>query len=176
MCAERLQQVVAVLRAEALVGGDVCVVGVGSGNSKAGKSMLSETRLDAKADNLMLLCDEKKVVYRHFDLHRGVRRTFTWMRPENRAGANDFWRVACCAGRVPFVNAGDPWQQGGIFVVSHAGEKMHFSLKETSPGWPQMDDEAFIAAVKKAVKEGGGGGGRSSTSGAAPAAAGAGKV
>ncbi len=129
--------------------------------------MMSETRLDSKMDNMVLLCDEKKVVYKHFELHHGIRRTFTWMRPENTAGANDIWRVVCCTGRVPFVTAGDPWQQGGIFVVSHQGDKVHFSLKETSPGWPQMDPKAFIAAVKQAVKEGVVGKGATTSSSAA---------
>lgn len=46
------------------------------------------------------------------------------------------------------MNAGDPWQQGGIFVMAPSGQQL-FTLREESPGFPRPDWPLFTNACRK---------------------------
>ena len=83
-------------------------------------------------------------LYRLFGAKRGVIRTFTWKRGlENFKGFLDFGRQGLCKCRWPMLNAGDPWLQGGVAIVSKrtnlGGGKLWFHEMETSPGYPRHD-------------------------------------
>ncbi len=173
MCAERLQEVVGMLQGAGIrstsgkeKGADkesvgvpsVQLVAIGSGTAKVARGVMSEQKLDAS--QVLMLVDPQRVAYRALALHRGVVRTFTWRKPENAAGAKDFPRQCCMRGRLPMVNAGDPWSQGGVFVYGMGGGKPVYFLREESPGWPGIDAPAFVAAAKKAAATGAGGGGK----------------
>jgi hypothetical protein len=192
MCAERLQQVVSLLSGAGVgtTNGkgaghgspgapspsssssphSIQLIAIGSGSARVARGVLGEQRLDSS--QVLMLVDPARAAYRALALKRGVVRTFTWRKKENAAGAKDFPRQCCVHGRLPMVNAGDPWSQGGVFVYGSGGGRPLYALREESPGWPGIDEPAFVAAVKKAagVK---GGGGWFSTGAAAAAGAGA---
>ncbi len=151
MCTERLEQVMSAITSNGLIrAGGLQIVALGSGTPSCARGVLSEMRIDAGAANLRMLTDSKREAYRHFGLHRGVRRTFTWLVPANARGAREFPRQCCVKGRMPGVNAGDPWQQGGMFLLSAKGKTL-YELRETSPGWPRMDVDAVVRALRAEV-------------------------
>lgn len=150
MCAERLVEVLGVLRASGLLG-KVGVVAIGSGWPSAAKGLLEELGIDASACNLRLLADPRRQAYAHLRAHRGVLRTFTWRKWANVLGLFAFPRECCCRRRLPGVNAGDPWQQGGTFVLSDDGRTELYALREESPGFPALDGGALVAAVRRAL-------------------------
>jgi hypothetical protein len=93
-----------------------------------------------------VLCDEGRRIHAALGLHRSVARTFTFRRGwGNVAGLLSFPFQACAKGRLPGVNAGDPWQQAGVFVLPASGE-VAFAHREESPGWPVLDAVALRAA------------------------------
>ena len=154
MCAERLAQVVGALRRGGLLGA-VRVAAIGSGWPSAAAGLLEEAGLgDARSARLTLLCDPGRGAYAALGLRRGVARTFTWRRWANVAGLLAFPVQACCRRRLPGVNAGDPWQQGGTFVLAAGGGRELFALREESPGAPALDGAALVAAVRRAIAGG----------------------
>jgi hypothetical protein len=156
MCAERLAQVVGALRRGGLLGA-VRVAAIGSGWPSAAAGLLEETGLDARAARLSLLCDPGRGAYAALGLRRGVARTFTWRRWANVAGLLAFPVQACCRRRLPGVNAGDPWQQGGTFVYGPRGSPPTFALREETPGWPALDEAALLDGVRAALAMAAGG-------------------
>jgi hypothetical protein len=162
MCMDRLTQLAGILGSEGLLGdGGARMVAIGSGWAGAARGVLSDLEAvhpEAAASTTMI-ADPKRAAYLFFKAHRGVRRTFTWVLPANAAGAKDFPRQCLCKRRLPMVNAGDPWQQGGVFVYGAATSaggtpRQLYALLEESPGWPQVDAKAVVAAIRAEVKAG----------------------
>lgn len=65
----------------------------------------------------------------------------------------------CVRGRIPFVNAGHPFQQGAIFVLpQNYGQnngsltKPIFSNIEQRPGFPKLNHTSFITLITSALK------------------------
>ena len=86
-----------------------------------------------------VLCDEGRRVHALLGLPRSAQRTFSFRRGcANWLGLLSFPYQACCKRRLPGVNAGDPWQQAGVFVLRASGEPA-FCHREESPGWPLLD-------------------------------------
>ena len=108
-----------------------------------------------------VLCDERRSLHAALGLPRSVRRTFTFRRGcANWLGLLSFPYQACCKRRLPGVNAGDPWQQAGVFVLRASGEPA-FCHREESPGWPLLEAAQMrrcagevAAAAAAAGKEG----------------------
>lgn len=159
MCSERLQQIVDALQTSGLLG-RVDVIAFGSGSPAQGarvlrqflglgKSATSE-EMAASPRRIRMYVDEGKEMYKYMSLHRGVVRTFTWHRWENFMGMCAFPSHAI-RGTLPMVNAGDPWQQGGVFVMTADAEPL-YTLREEAPGWPQMDTDAVITACKRLAR------------------------
>ena len=97
-------------------------------------------------------------LYRLFGTKRGVVRTFAWKRGlENVKGIFDFGRQGVCKCRWPMLNAGDPWLQGGVAIVSkrtqNGGGKLWFHQMETSPGYP-IHDLRQIRLISEGIEEG----------------------
>ncbi len=137
------------------------VLAVGSGAPAIGRKVLAQLEDEVGAEaskSLTLFVDEARALYHAMGLHSGILRTFTWTRWENVTGAMDFPAQAM-QGRLPFVNAGNPWQQGGCFVFPpQAGTELSqplFSLIEESPGFPRINSTAFVAAAAFVAKSGG---------------------
>ena len=137
------------LRAAGMLG-KVNVVAVGSGWPSAARGLLAELRVDAGACRLRMLSDPHRAAYTHLRAHRGVVRTFTWRRVANFLGFLTFPVQCCCKRRMPGLNAGDPWQQGGVFVFDRSQREI-FALREQSPGWPALDAGALVEVVALAV-------------------------
>jgi hypothetical protein len=98
-----------------------------------------------------VLCDEGRRAHAALGLHRSVARTFTFRRGwDNLKGLFAFPYEACVKGRLPGVNAGDPWQQAGVLVLRATGEAA-FTHREESPGWPLLDAAALRAAAAAAA-------------------------
>lgn len=153
MCSERLVEVLSSLRRHGLLG-KCAVVAVGSGWPSAAAALVDELRLDARACGLRVLADPQREAYRHLRAHRGVLRTFTWTRWANVLGFLAFPAELCCRRRVPGLNAGDPWQQGGTFVLAARGQRELYALREEAPGWPALDEAALVSAVRTAIAQG----------------------
>jgi hypothetical protein len=86
-----------------------------------------------------VLCDERRALHAALGLPCSVKRTFTFRRGcANWLGLLSFPYQACCKRRLPGVNAGDPWQQAGVFVLRALGEPA-FCHREESPGWPLLE-------------------------------------
>jgi YD repeat-containing protein len=150
MCTERLLQVVTLLDKNNLLG-KVKITAVGTGTANCARGLLSDLKIDAVASQLTLYVDPDRHAYQYFGLHRGVRRTFTWKNPENYQGMNEFPKHCCLRGRLPMINAGDPWQQGATLIYM---KKSIYENIETSPGWPRINDDEFIKAAKKLTTTG----------------------
>jgi hypothetical protein len=78
----------------------------------------------------------------------------------------------CCRCRCPGGSAGDWHQIGGVFVypagTGAAVPPAHFALKQETPGYPEMDEAAILAATDAAAN------GRPAPAGAVSAVGGAG--
>ena len=157
MASERLAEVCALLRAHGLLD-RVPVLAVSSGSSVAVVAQLLADVGDAAASaRLRLAIDPRRVAYSRFGAARGVINTFSWHRSrfyDNLRGLLLF-PTECCRGRVPGVNAGDPWAQGAAIVLSPAtpqgGRAQLYVLRETAPGWPRIDIEAVVTALRRAL-------------------------
>ncbi len=147
MCSERLFQVLAMLE-KANLKGKVQVAAIGTGSARCARGLLSDLKIDPIASRLNLYVDPKRQAYQYFGLHYGIRRTFTWRNPENSQGMNEFPKHCCLRGRLPMVNAGDPWQQGATLIYMN---KLIYENIETSPGWPRIKDDDFLQAAQKLV-------------------------
>ena len=97
-------------------------------------------------ERVSFLLDPRRELYGALGLVRSVRKTFTWHSWRNVFGALAFPRQ-CCRGRVPTVNAGDPWQQGGVFVVCPSGEVL-FAHRDEAPGFPKVNEREFARALE----------------------------
>lgn len=135
---------------------------VGSGSAAVAADVQAELLASADFPSAMkgrfnVMADPSKELYQQFGLNRGVVATLKFKRPLlNLKGLLQFPFQCCCRGRLPGVNAGDPWQQGGIFVLppnSSSPSEALYALRETSPGYPLLDTDAFLAAAKQAVAE-----------------------
>ena len=102
--------------------------------------------------NFVFLLDPKKEAYAALGLRRSIVATFIWRRWRNLVGFLSFGGQACCRRRIPFVNAGDAFQQGGVFVVGSGGTLL-FEHRDTTPGWPLLDEAVFLTAVRAALAE-----------------------
>ena len=131
--------------------GKIAIVAIGSGWASAAASLVEDMGVDPVRCNLRMLADPKRLAYRHFKLHRGALRTFTWRRWDNFKGFLAFPYEMCCRRRLPGVNAGDPWQQGATFVVAGGGGKMLYGCREESPGWPRIEAADLISAARTAI-------------------------
>lgn len=59
----------------------------------------------------------------------------------------------CCRCRCPGGSAGDYHQVGGCFVFGAGGmAEQHYALRQETPGYPEIDDAALVAAVDAASK------------------------
>lgn len=151
MCQERVGEVMAALRGAGLDDGSIKLYAVSTGTPATSHGVAKELGLcePATAAWASFLCDEDAELYNALAAHRGVLRTFTWKKWANVVGLCASF-AQCCKGRLPQVNAGDPWQQGGVFVCGAKGT-MLFEHRETSPGWPPLQHDAFLAAAKRAA-------------------------
>ena len=130
---------------------------VGSGSTACGKGVLADLRSPGSGvpleQELTLLSDPAKLVFAALGCASGVRATLTATKAANTRGLWAFPWECCCRGRVPFLNAGDPWQQGGVFLLGGGGNgglAPLFALRETSPGFPALKEAELVAAVAAA--------------------------
>lgn len=138
------------LRSAGLLG-KVDVIGIGSGWADAARGFIDDSGIDAKTSRLRMLADPERAAYTHLQLNRGVVRTFTWRKWANLMGFLGFPYECCCRRRMPGLNAGDPWQQGGTFVFAAGGKHALLEHREESPGWPALDQEALVSAARSAI-------------------------
>jgi len=158
MCTERLLQIINLLKDNHLLG-KLNIAAIGSGSASCARGLLSDLKIDNNETRLHLYVDPSRHAYQYFGLHRGIRRTFIWKNPENYQGMNEFPKHCCLRGRMPMINAGDPWQQGAVFIFGGYSGLIWKNLKiiyeniETSPGWPRINYEQFIQGSQKIVQE-----------------------
>ena len=122
------------------------VIAVSSATDAATAWGVSE-ELRLAPEDVPFLIDPERALYAALGLARSVRATFAWHSWRNVFGALAFPRQ-CCRGRVPTLNAGDPWQQGGVFVVDRSGVLL-FAHRDEAPGWPKVDAAAFARALRR---------------------------
>jgi hypothetical protein len=161
MASERLEEVLELLKKSALLSEDVSILALGSGCSvSVAESLLKEVGVDAaEAHRLRLRAaiDPLRLAYSFFGASRGVFNTFNWAAEKwrkNLRGMMLFPYEMCCRGRIPGVNAGDPWQQGAVLVLTTrrtASYEELYALREHAPGSPALDHAAFAAAVRSGV-------------------------
>lgn len=115
----------------------VGLVVVGSGNAGQARDFLAERRLD-----LPLYVDPGLQAFRALGLRRGVGATFNLSAIKHgaRAMAGGFTQGAV---------AGDPWQQGGVFLVRPDGT-MPYSYRSEAAG-DHPDTRDILAAARAAV-------------------------
>jgi hypothetical protein len=127
---------------------------VGSGSAAVAKGVGEELDLQRKAGlkDVTFAVDPSLAVYKAFGLYRGVARTFVWHRWENVKGLCAFPSECCCKCRCTGCpgsrNGGDPWQQGGSFVL--LDNAAIFEHREVNPGWPVIEEETFMKAARQA--------------------------
>lgn len=160
MCADRINEVLLHLQQSKIDKADVDIVICGSGDLQVADSVgvdVGIPKLQAAGWRIRMAVDPSLSTYAAFGLYRGVARTFVWRRLSNAAGLFLSCWQCCVRGRLPMHNAGDPWQQGGLFVlVPDQGSKsskvsLAFEHRETNPGWPLLDMDGFIAALVTAT-------------------------
>ena len=123
---------------------------------------------EARHLRLRAAVDPRRLAFARFGAARGVVNTFSWGRArwwDNLRGLLDFPRECCLRGRIPGVNAGDPWQQSATIVLApvrgggassgaDAGGTPRgelFGLRESAPGYPALDRDALVAAVLRGL-------------------------
>ena len=125
-------------------------------------SLLAEdahlTPADARALRLRVLLDPQRFAFERFGCARGVARTLCFSRQRlgfNLVGLLRFPYEACCRGRLPLPSAaGDPWSQGALVLLDGEGAE-RFALRETRPGFPEIDDGALADAVRAELRRAG---------------------
>lgn len=103
-------------------------------------------RADLKLET-PLYVDPKMGTYRALNLKYGIWRTFD---PLSLKG----WMTALTAFRAGFRNkkvTGDPWQQGGLFLVMPNGQVPYHYISKNAGDLPPVDD--VMAALRTAVKQ-----------------------
>jgi hypothetical protein len=114
-------------------GASVVVIGNGRSNFVAG----FRDKTGYAGD---IYTDPKRVVYRALGLRRSIRSTFD---PRGVPNAIAAYRSGARQTRTQ----GDPWQQGGVFVVGTSGQ-LHYQYKSRFAGdHPPIDD--VIAALPR---------------------------
>ena len=116
-----------------------------STDADAAWSLIDEIGV-ARRPHFEFLIDPTASLYTILGLHEGVLATLTWRRWRNIIGALAFPFQLCCKGRIPYVNAGQPFQQGGVFAFDATGRCM-FEHRETSPAWPPLDADRLRAVL-----------------------------
>jgi hypothetical protein len=149
MCKEELVHVDRILQSGGIPFGDapagVRLLAVGSGAPGVAVAVLREQGLLGRWTAIV---DPSLAAYRAIGAHRGVMRTFTFRRWDNMLGLCLF-PVECCKGRLPFVTAGDPWQQGGVVVAGGGGPgDILYLHRETNPGYPPISPAKLLGVLK----------------------------
>lgn len=157
MCLEAVAEVLGAMREAQSKGGlpeRGSVVVVGSGKPSAGRTVLKSVGAENVPSGwtLDVCCDPGLESYRQMGLVRGVSRTFKWKRRDNVLGLLLYPFNCCCRCLCP-CTAGDPWQQGGVFIFGPAGESVSvrplFEHRDESPGWPLLDVKAFAEGLAR---------------------------
>ncbi|MCA8921477.1 MAG: AhpC/TSA family protein [Planctomycetes bacterium] len=99
---------------------------VGSGTPSMARAFREEACLPSE---VALLVDPDLAVYRALKLKRGV---FSALSARSVAGAAKAWRAGHRQGKV----LGDPWQNGGVFVVAPDGELLLAHVSQRSGDHP----------------------------------------
>ena len=105
---------------------------VGSGKPWHAKAFRDELALE-----FPLYVDPELIAYRAAGLKRSFWRT---LGPQNLAGAIKAWSH----GQRQHANRGDPWQQGGVFVIGKDGETR---LSHINRGSADHADPAKVVAA-----------------------------
>ena len=162
MAGDRLAEVLAALGAGA---GRAALLVVGSGSSPGVLASLLRDggvgAAEARRLRLRAAVDPQRLVFARFGVARGVVNTFSWSRRRfwaNFEGLLRFPLECCLRGRLPGLNAGDPWQQSATLVLAPAGgaggaRRELYALRETAPGAPALDAAALAAAVRRGLRE-----------------------
>lgn len=104
------------------------LVVVGSGKPEHAKDFAEERDLP-----FVLLTDPRRESYRAADLRRGMKSTFHLGTLKNAARA-------LASGQRQGVTRGDPWQQGGAFVIAPGGEVLLEQRSEQAGDHVDPDD------------------------------------
>ena len=163
MARDRLLEVLRALAAGGVAGrADLLVVGSGSAPRVLAGVLRDAGLGSAAARRLRLVAavDPRRLAFARFGAARGVVNTFSWGRErwwDNLAGLLAFPLECCLRGRVPGVNAGDPWQQSATVVLAATGAGVRdeelYALREQAPGFPALDRAALAAAVRRGLGE-----------------------
>ena len=94
---------------------------------------------DAQAGSLRVLVDPERATYRALELRRSIAATF------NMATVRHAWR-AFKAGHRQGRTQGDPWQQGGVFVIPAGGGAPVFAYRSQAGG-DHPDPEEIVTAL-----------------------------
>lgn len=111
---------------------------VGTGGARFARAFAEDHGIDGP-----LLLDEERVAYRALALKRSLGSTFSLS--SVKAG-----RRAAAAGFRQGRTQGDPWQQGGIFVVMPDGSVPFSHISEHAGDHPEPD--RVVAALRGAVE------------------------
>ena len=158
MGAERVDEVVTLLRDNKL-DGKVDLVAISSGSSDAIESLMSDCDINAKVAaqlNLRVYSDPTLIAYKHFETVNGIFNTLFFSKEKflkNIQGLLLFPYYMCVRGRIPFVNAGHPFQQGAIFILSSKTGKPIFSNIEQRPGFPQLNHKSFLSSLTRELEQ-----------------------
>jgi hypothetical protein len=86
-----------------------------------------------RAPDLEVLVDPGREAYRALGLKHGLGATFSWATIQNAGRA---WRKGFRQGRTQ----GDPWQQGGVFVVGPGPVTRFAHVSQASGDHPAIQD------------------------------------
>lgn len=92
-----------------------------------------------KSNDISFFINPSSEIYDFIGSKYSITGTFTFTKIENLYGLLAF-PIEFLKGRMPFINAGDPFQQGGQILLSlNDYKKCKYLNLETSPGYPKMD-------------------------------------
>jgi len=90
-------------------------------------------------DNASFCINPSSSLYQSFGAAKGMTNTFTATKFENFLGLIKFPYYMVMNQHVPFVNAGNPFQQGLQALINlESGQNLYLNL-ESSPGFPVLD-------------------------------------
>lgn len=119
-------------------GADLVIVG--SGRPEQARDFLEATKLERAGGGVEVFCDEDLTAYRLARMKRGVLRTL---------GPRAAWNVVRTLARGYLPSGaraqGDPYQQGGLLVVTKAGEIVFHHASDVA-GERLPIEEAIAAA------------------------------
>jgi len=156
---DRLNALLAALRGASLSGSLPLLLVLSGGSEQVAASLLADdaqlSPAAARDLRLRVLLDPQRLAYARFGCARGVARTLCFSRQRlafNLRGLLLFPYEACCRGRLPLPSsAGDPWAQGALLLLDGAGVE-RFALRETRPGFPQIDEAALAGVVRAELR------------------------